>query len=675
MEKRCDKNYVRPNIALLIDNLFDKYCQNIWKSVFEAAEEYDINMVGFVGGSLSPYRYGKAIYDLIDPRFFDGIIIVTGSLVWGSTKEELEAFCKRFLPIPMVSISAPVRGLTNILVDNDKGMRQLIEHMIKVHHYQRIAFINGPKDNNDAAARFDSYQRTLEKYGIPYDSNLVVDGEMDRESGARAIQTLLDERKVVFDAIVGANDNMTLYAMQELQWRGIKVPEEVGVGGFDDIGENLTCYPTLTTVRQPFREMGYEAVRSMRMLLEGKSVDEYQYLPAEIVIRGSCGCNILQEFSNLILENDSAAFSHEIPSVDDLVTAVKIKFPQQVIRVKNKAIIQEMAQALIDEVIKKDQGRFLRVLVKVIADERLNGINTALLLRIVSAMVDQLPINGADGERQVIINRIIKDSFALMGMVAEEIQSYYRFKYESGNIIINRRFPHTILLEENAVEKLILEDYVRLGIDSFYLMQYCDNSRKKSILKYHFDQSTHITIDPETSSFPSNRLIPGHFIKDGERYSYIVLPVHFKEDQFGYYLCQNNKLDPFFYETIANQLGMAIKVTTLIQEVNRYANDLEKRVLERTKELKEAQQQLVETAHKAGMAEIAVGVVHNVGNLLNSINVATACISNIVRCSKIDNLRKANEIFKSNQEEISRDLPGESKVRLLPNYYESIGNA
>jgi len=121
----------------------------------------------------------------------------------------------------------------------------------------------------------------------------------------------------------------------------------------------------------------------------------------------------------------------------------------------------------------------------------------------------------------------------------------------------------------------------------------------------------------------------------------------------------------------------AVKTIVLLNEIRHYTTQLEYLIEERTrllKEAEEAQQRLVETAHKAGMAEISIGIMHNIGNLLNSINVSTEEIDDILNKSKLPGLLKANQLFKDYQPELCNLFDSQSKLLLLPDYYEQIGN-
>jgi hypothetical protein len=169
-----------------------------------------------------------------------------------------------------------------------------VSHLIRVHKARSVAFIRGPENNQEAERRLAVYRRVLEREGITYDEALVAPGTFMRETGRSAVVRWLDQKRVPLaslKAIVAANDHMALGAIDELVSRGVRVPEQVAVVGFDDIDDARVASPPLTTVRQPLVGQGREAVmRALGMLNARKTSSERVVFPAELVIRRSCGC-------------------------------------------------------------------------------------------------------------------------------------------------------------------------------------------------------------------------------------------------------------------------------------------------------------------------------------------------------------------------------------------------
>ena len=171
------------------------------------------------------------LYGVISSDNVDGLLII-GAVGNYVPLKELQDLHSRYHPLPTVNIGIPLEGIPSVVVDNDKGLRDALIHLVEVHNYRRIAFICGPEDNPDAQSRYRVYQQVLAEYDLPLDPDLIAPGDFSISSGTAALRLLLDQQQVSFEAVVGANDNMALGAMEELQSRGITVPYDVAVVGF-----------------------------------------------------------------------------------------------------------------------------------------------------------------------------------------------------------------------------------------------------------------------------------------------------------------------------------------------------------------------------------------------------------------------------------------------------------
>ena len=214
----------RPTIGLLAEIGRSPYHRALWKGFIDAAPELDVNLIWYLSDVLraseSGVRY-DVLHDLISAERVDGLL-VSGTLGNYVTPDEFKSFVDHYRPMPMVGITQ-VPGLPSVIVDNGKGMRDTVAHLIKVHGYRRIAFICGSENNEEAMVRYRAYADVLAEHGLPLNPDLVTPGSFVHETGIDAVRLLLDERKVKFEAIVAANDWMALGALKELEDRGIRV--------------------------------------------------------------------------------------------------------------------------------------------------------------------------------------------------------------------------------------------------------------------------------------------------------------------------------------------------------------------------------------------------------------------------------------------------------------------
>jgi HD-GYP domain-containing protein (c-di-GMP phosphodiesterase class II)/DNA-binding LacI/PurR family transcriptional regulator len=286
------KNYKR--IGVFVDWRVDHYQQTLLRGIADYAEKEKISCLFFEGGGLnSPLEYEaerNSIYRLAGAETVDGLIFFSASLAHFISRSEMTAFCAQYRPLPLVSISMEMENMPSVLVDNQSGMRELMLHLIEGHGFRRFAFITGAKGNLDTQNRYNAFTKALEEQAIPLDPRLVIEGDFTRETGIAAARYIFDNFRTTIDVIVASNDIMAMGAIEELTRRGIRVPEDIAVTGFDDIEACAYTRPTLTTVKLPFYEQGWMAAKIISDCLDGIAHPRNTLIPTSLAIRESCKC-------------------------------------------------------------------------------------------------------------------------------------------------------------------------------------------------------------------------------------------------------------------------------------------------------------------------------------------------------------------------------------------------
>jgi len=215
-----------------------------------------------------------------------------GLLVFPDSLDEAELIRLHSIKFPMVLLhrSPPdALDVPCVTFENKAGARKLVEHLIEVHGYQRIAFLRGPEGHEDSYWREMGYREALAAHGILCDPRLVAQGGFDEDEAQAPVEQWLSEGADI-EAIFAGDDEAALGAITALQRAGKRVPEDVAVVGFDDgpISQHLT---PLTTVRAPIEEAGLAAARQLVRLIRTGEADPLVLLPTELIIRRSCGCH------------------------------------------------------------------------------------------------------------------------------------------------------------------------------------------------------------------------------------------------------------------------------------------------------------------------------------------------------------------------------------------------
>ncbi|MGW6022850.1 LacI family DNA-binding transcriptional regulator [Streptomyces sp. NPDC055214] len=221
-------------------------------------------------------------------RASDGVILVT-SVLEPMLHDEL-----RRLGVPLVVIDpagSPALDAPTVGATNWAGGMAATEHLLSLGH-RRIGFIAGPPRLLCSRARLDGYRAALESAGVPVDDALIVPGDFYHASGFAGAGELLGLAEPP-TALFAASDQMALGAIEALRRRGLRVPEDLSVVGFDDLPEVSWSAPPLTTVRQPLSDMGKLAARTvLRLALGEEPASPRIELATELVVRASTAARV-----------------------------------------------------------------------------------------------------------------------------------------------------------------------------------------------------------------------------------------------------------------------------------------------------------------------------------------------------------------------------------------------
>ncbi len=205
--------------------------------------------------------------------------------------EELEIVSRR-LPVVMIAGPREIDHLDHVEVANFDGEAELTRHLVRDHGLTRLAFIGGGADSPDAEARFLGFRQACREAGLPVPDAPDVRGGLTRSEGRHATERLLERGGPLPQAMLFANDQMAVGALQVLERHGLRVPGDVTVAGFDGIPLSRLVRPTLTTVRQPAGRVGETAVDLLVARLADREREPRSVmLPVSLARRASCGCS------------------------------------------------------------------------------------------------------------------------------------------------------------------------------------------------------------------------------------------------------------------------------------------------------------------------------------------------------------------------------------------------
>lgn len=272
------------SIAILAFDIVDPYCAHIIRGAEEviSASEFHTLLCDVQNNEEKMKNY----FRLLKENRVEGIVIMATTL-------ELN---RRIIAqlgeghIPFVVIGKEIPGpIPCVVLGNLEGSFSAVDHLIKLGH-QKISFIVGPSQYADSQQREKGGRSALRKYGIPFNEKLVAEEDTvgwGPEAGYKSMKKLLKKRKE-FTAVVAFDDISAFGAIRAISEKGLKVPDEISVVGFDDLPMSAFSNPPLTTVHYSMQEMGRQGVSLLLKLLGGQTIRTRKFIAkTHLVVRKS----------------------------------------------------------------------------------------------------------------------------------------------------------------------------------------------------------------------------------------------------------------------------------------------------------------------------------------------------------------------------------------------------
>lgn len=557
-----------PRVGLFVDWLMDPYQAAVLAGARAAAEEWGAGLIAFPGGVLgSPHRNGAQrnhLFGLAGREQLDAIVVLGGTLGNHLGVDALAELCTTFSGKPVVSIAVEVPDCSLVRVNNGAGMRDAVEHLIRQHACRRVAFIRGPRANAEAEARFTAYREALEGAGLPFDEALVAPGVFQRSCGRDAVRCWLDERQIPvseLDAIVGAADLMVLGALDELTERGVRVPDDVALVGFDDIDQARFTTPPLSTVRQPLFEQGREAVRMALQQLDGEQPSaprepERLELSTRFVGRRSCGC-----FSREPMEGSFPPIASRLSLNAQLVARRQI-LRAELARASRGCFTgagagweDRLLNALAEE-LEGRAGVFIDAYYRVLQAVMVAGGDLSVCHPVIGALRRQLLVLvGDDAFTLRRVEHLLHELRVMTSEVLERHQAMLRIQAEARARELSWVSARLVAaLEFDRLAASIREELPRLGIGCCLVVRYTDAEHVESVAGYLAGGH-----EVPRSRYPAREIVPRALFDDPVAPQLTLIPLSFDGHPFGYVVFELGQLDGHVYESLGEIIGAALR--------------------------------------------------------------------------------------------------------------------
>lgn len=255
-------------IALVLPDISNPFFPELSKAVVEVAAKNGFTVI--LWSTEHQDQQEKSYIQLLKKKYIDGIIFASQTL----GKEDIAQMRKNEIPLVVLDRAPTKEHCSIIRSKNIEGAKLAVQHLLDTG-CKKIAHIYGPQDLITAKERLIGYEETVKEFSW-FSPTLMVSGYFEIEGGRNAVEELLNRHPDI-DGIFAGNDLMAIGAMKTLHRKGIRVPDQVAVCGFDGIALSEITEPELTTVAQPIYEMGALATDILIQKIEGRLVEEKTY--------------------------------------------------------------------------------------------------------------------------------------------------------------------------------------------------------------------------------------------------------------------------------------------------------------------------------------------------------------------------------------------------------------
>ncbi|MBN1413007.1 MAG: substrate-binding domain-containing protein [Spirochaetales bacterium] len=566
---------VKKNIGLIFSHLYDSYQENIWCGVSHTLKKNNYNLVCFAGGDLSSALDHSAqrnhLYSYVADSFLDGLIIISGVIGNCISRKEFIQFLHRFRDLPLINTGMLLKGFAGVVVNNRTGMLKLLHHLIIDHGYKNLAYITGPQENEDARARFAIYREVLAGHNIPFREELVVQGNFYSDSGYQAVGTLFGRNPPRINAIVCANDNMAYGVFQALTERGLRVPEDIALTGFDNHESACFSRVPFTTVHQPLFELGKISAQLIIKYIETGTVPDNIVLNTELIIRDSCGCKreqyrsvpqpYVNSFSTALTGNKSA------PDINYIYYTA------------------ELMQYLDSTCTEIDTGEYYDSLGSILDLLSPSEIILDIFIRYLSEQLVVSINSTEDPHRKAVIEELYKCTIEITGkFMVKTISSKKLFKRKLEITIFRFNQAINAAHEWNQLKTTIRSNLQALGFHSYLIALFAEVPRRQ-VQPFLACSSGRRQIFKDQALYDPACLL-NRFVKALPDNVHVqLLPLFMMEEILGFMVLEIRHNDGILYETIATVISSGINNLKLMSRVREYNQKLEQEVVRKTAHL------------------------------------------------------------------------------------------
>lgn len=569
-EMSYNKHMTSPiTLGLLISSTQDPYESAILRGAAHVARASHTRLICFTSGALRSYHGFEAqrnvLYDLVTHKKVNGLI-VCGTLAHPVGMKDILKFLTRYKDIPMIGVALQIPGHPYIMVDSYQGIHDVVGHMITRHHFEKIAFLRGPRGPVESDMRFRAYRDALQEHGLPYDEKLVLQGDYTFGSGRRALEKWLRAHKKDlpgFQALVSANDSMALGAAEVLRENGLRIPQDVALTGFDDSLDARFAITPLTTVRQSPYHQGRQAAATLLSYLMGNPIQQETISPVGLVLRHSCGCS---HFSG---DNSALGDAAGLQDADQIRTQATGRLTQAFRHIPGVPAANwagEWFDAYQADMARPGREQFLDSLAAAVRNSTEMGIELSVWQNALQGFLGALRPLAPDPLSHA---RLLDHGCQLLGQEIERLEARKRIEAEYSAYTM-REISEALMTAfdlESLLEALGME-LPRLHVRACHIVLFEDPRQPAGLARliYTWNEGQATTLPAEGIRFEATDLLPVESWRDLAYGQMVVEALYSKDDRLGFVIFAIDPEQAGLTNTLRGLLSTSLQGVLLLEQ-------------------------------------------------------------------------------------------------------------
>jgi diguanylate cyclase (GGDEF)-like protein len=596
----------KKTIAFITESAFDRFQSQLLAGAEKAAEECDASLIRLsVESIINTNRLANQIEIITDSlRDYDpdGLMF----LGWTSDIVAREKFfldrIRSCYSFPLVSLGRPIEGIHSISMDGKINIRDMLAHLVDVHSYKKIVFIEPftPDERLQAYIEFMGERGLLDESLIIRNDDLREDLDWLFKKRVRKIMQILSDRDLPHvDAIMSMYTYESFFILENLKEQGISVPDDIAITSWEDGERGRYATPSITSVYYPFFEQGHEGVMVLNRLMHGMEAPRHTLVPGKLMIRRSCGCMSLKIDRSTLHISSRANSSSATADPEEGISRINIKT-----QILDSAI---MVESFLLDVKNKSERKFLRYV-----EKRVQSVNTDTELiytiqeDIFAFRAAVTPYLADNPELQTMACNLWVQSQIVM---EENIEIAVGFNevLERGNEFIIHEIGHDIVTTLDIPQLLdIFENGLwKMGIKNCLMgLRGGDIEHSSEVYPtYYYHNGTRIDIAPSVSETPIGAVLR-EILSDGSRHVLLSFLMHINRELIGRVIFECDTADERVYNLLATQLASAIYSARILDDfkkTNRNLRDAQSEIIknmaiisEKTTALEESNEKLAQ---------------------------------------------------------------------------------